>query len=54
MKPEPYRWICTPHGIVEGFDFQYWKKSNPPPKDHVAPLVILRPGYYKKGCWISL
>lgn len=32
-KPEPYKWSILAGGaVVEHYDFQYWKRSNPPAK----------------------
>lgn len=39
-KPKPHRWLCNEHGVVEEYDFQYYKRSNPPPVD--ADPVLLR------------
>lgn len=39
-KPTPYKWHCNEHGVVEYYDFQLWKRSDPPPID--ADPVILK------------
>ena len=33
QKPAPFKWSVTPQGIVEHYDFQYWKRSDPPHPD---------------------
>lgn len=32
-KPKPFKWLITGHGVVECYDFQFWKKSDPPAID---------------------
>ena len=53
-KPKPYKWLVNRHGIVEVFDFNYWKRSDPPPIDHDCQIVPFFKGYYTNtGAWVT-
>lgn len=38
-KPQPYRWLCNGSGVVEFYDFQFWKVSDPPGIDD-DPVIV--------------
>lgn len=39
-KPKPFRWCFNGSGVVEFYDFQLWKRSDPPEYD--AEPVLLK------------
>lgn len=39
VKPQPFMWTITEHGIVPHYDFQFWKRSDPPPMEHETRIV---------------
>jgi len=53
-KPSPYKWLVNRYGIVEVYDFNYWKRSDPPPIDHDCVIIQFFKGkYHSTGAWVT-
>lgn len=53
-KPKPYKWLVTSGGICEVYDFNYYKRSNPPPLDYETPVIPFFKGRYTStGAWVT-
>ena len=53
-KPKPCGWIANAAGVVERYDFNDGKISDPPPIDHNTPVIYIYTGYFTPtGAWVS-
>lgn len=53
-KPEPYKWIVTPVGVVECYQFDQFTRRNPPPPEYETPVIPFPCGYRHGDSWVGI